>query len=54
MESKSYFTSETLYKQCVLCYVKNLSPNVNKLNEIDGIQLLPPNILADIYLTVGI
>lgn len=54
MELKSYHSPDALYKQCIVCYVKHLKPNVKTLDEIDGLQMLPPNILADIYLTVSI
>lgn len=54
MELKSYHNPDALYKQCIVCYVKHLKPNVKTLDEIDGLQMLPPNILADIYLTVSI
>lgn len=37
-----------------MCYVKNIKPKVRQLDEIDGLQTLPPNILADIYLAVSI
>lgn len=37
-----------------MCYVKHLKPKISQLDEIDGLQTLPANILADIYLSVSI
>lgn len=53
MESKSYYNPELLYSQCIVSYVKHLKPKPSHLDEIDGLQTLPPNILADIYLAVS-
>lgn len=53
MESKSYFNPNSLYSHCVASYVKHLKPKTSQLDEIDGLQTLPPNILADIYLAVS-
>lgn len=53
MESKSYFNPKSLYSHCVASYVKHLKPKTSQLDEIDGLQTLPPNILADIYLAVS-
>lgn len=53
MEAKSYYNPDSLYNQCIMCYVKHLKPKVRQLDEIDGLQTLPPNILADIYLAVS-
>lgn len=52
MESKSYHNADSLYSQCIVSYVKHLKPKRSHLDEIDGLQMLPPNILADIYLAV--
>lgn len=54
MEAKSYFNPKSLYSHCVASYVKNLQPKTSQLDEIDGLQILPPNILADIYLAVSL
>lgn len=54
MESKSYYNPDSLYNQCISCYVKNLKPKMSQLDGINGLQILPPNILADIYLAVSI
>lgn len=35
-----------------MCYVKNLRQDVRTLDEMDGLQQLPPIVLADIYLIV--
>ncbi|XP_031628724.1 amyloid protein-binding protein 2 [Contarinia nasturtii] len=53
MASKSYYNPERLYSQCIVSYVKNLQPKTSQLDEIDGLQMLPPNILADIYLAMS-
>lgn len=53
MESKSYYNPKSLYSHCVASYVKHLKPKTSQLDEIDGLQTLPPNILADIYLAVS-
>lgn len=53
MESKSYYNPVSLYSQCIVNYVKHLKPRTSQLDEIDGLQMLPPNILADIYLAVS-
>lgn len=53
MESKSYYNPESLYNQCIVSYVKHLKPTTSQLDDIDGLQMLPPNILADIYLAVS-
>lgn len=53
MEPKSYYNPESLYSQCIVSYVKHLKPKTSQLDEIDGLQTLPPNILADIYLAVS-
>lgn len=53
MESKSYYNPDSLYNQCIMCYVKNLKPKTSQLDGIGGLQILPPNILADIYLAVS-
>lgn len=53
MEPKSYYNPEPLYSQCIVSYVKHLKPKTSQLDEIDGLQMLPPNILADIYLAVS-
>lgn len=53
MESKSYYNPELLYSQCIVSYVKHLKPKPSHLDEIDGLQTLPANILADIYLAVS-
>lgn len=49
----SHHNPETLYKQCITCYVKNLRPKVAKLDEIESLRSLPPSILADMYLAVS-
>lgn len=54
MESKSYYNPKSLYSHCVASYVKHLKPKTSQLDEIDGLQTLPPNILADIYLAVSL
>lgn len=54
MESKSYYNPELLYSQCIASYVKHLKPKTCQLDEIDGLQTLPPNILADIYTAVSL
>lgn len=53
MESKSYYNPDLLYSRCIAVYVTNLRPKTSQLDEIDGLQMLPPNILADIYLAVS-
>lgn len=54
METKSYYNPDSLYNQCILGYVKHLKPKTTQLDGIDGLQTLPPNILADIYLIVSV
>lgn len=54
MEEKTNYNPTTLYNQCIATYVKSLKPTVSQLDEIDGLQMMPPNILADIYLAVSI
>lgn len=53
MEGKTNRNPESLYKQCVMCYVKNLREDVRTLDEMIGLQQMPPNVLADIYLAVS-
>lgn len=53
MEPKSYYNPQSLYTLCIVNYVKHLKPRTSQLDEIDGLQTLPPNILADIYLAVS-
>lgn len=53
MESKSYYNPDLLYNQCIKCYVRHLKPKTSQLDGIGGLQVLPPNILADIYLAVS-
>lgn len=53
MASKSYSNPQSLYSLCIVKYVKHLKPKTSQLDEIDGLQMLPPNILADIYLAVS-
>lgn len=54
MEEKPNYNPTTLYNQCIETYVKSLQPTVSQLDEIAGLQMMPPNILADIYLAVSI
>lgn len=35
-----------------MCYVKNLRQDVRTIEEMNGLQQLPPIVLADIYLIV--
>lgn len=53
MEAKTCHNPDSLYKRCVSCYVKGLRKDVRKLDEVDGLQRLPPIVLADIYLMVS-
>lgn len=53
MEPKSYYNPQSLYTLCIVNYVKHLKPRTSQLDEIDGLQTLPPNILADIYLAMS-
>lgn len=43
----------SLYKQCVSAYVASLNYNVNTLERVNYLQLLPPIVLADIYVKVS-
>lgn len=54
MELKPNHNPESLYEQCVMCYVKNLRQDVRTMDEMNGLQQLPPIILADIYLIVSL
>ena len=54
METRPRYNPQRLYSHCVASYVKHLKPTTSQLDEIDGLQMLPPNILADIYLAVSI
>lgn len=53
MEAKTCHNPDSLYKQCVGCYVKGLRKDVKKLDEVDTMKNLPPIVLADIYLMVS-
>lgn len=43
----------SLYKKCLSAYVTNLNYNVSTLDQVNYLRLLPPNILADIYVKVS-